>query len=455
MYLSSQEFGPGARPVSHRYLKRMMGPFCGLVQEMGFIMRGDTEPRFAVCGAEITGIHARLGRPDPGRGAYHIGGSGQTADEATIRGLGEAVERHAQLSSQIAGRYRSEFASYEAMEAAGRPLLDPRYLELFEPWQYDQAGFPFRPFDRTRPLAWVEMRSGLDEGVLWIPAQLLFLGHQVRADAGERWLTSSVTTGTAAHVTRAKALLNAILELTQIDTAMGNWYAARPCLRIELDARTAAVDRIVSAHFPARAPKPAFHWLESPDLPGFSVACVLRQPRGILPRVSVGLGSGMYLAEAMYKALLEGVAVTHLAKVTALDQQADTTTIGTAAVDGERRYTDLNGNVAGYAQGGNLGRIDTAFPDAPGRPARDLPADPERMPAEGQLRLIGTALRRAGKRLYVHDLTDREAEALGFRVMRAWSPEMLDLCLPGAPPLRHPRLAEFGGLAHADPHPYP
>ena len=59
------------------------------------------------------------------------------------------------------------------------------------------------------------------------------------------------------------------------------------------------------------------------------------------------------------------------------------------------------------------------------------------------------------KQLFFLDLANRESNALGIYVPRLWSPHLLSLCFPSAPPMNHPRFKYYGGFSHHAPHPYP
>ena len=95
----------------------------------------------------------------------------------------------------------------------------------------------------------------------------------------------------------------------------------------------------------------AFYWLHNADLPSFTIACTLPQPGGGIPVFVVGLGCDMKLLPAIYKALIETVAVRQLAKVTLLDRA-----IGVRSESGSinpDNIFDLDNNVAYYATTGN------------------------------------------------------------------------------------------------------
>jgi thiazole/oxazole-forming peptide maturase SagD family component len=401
----------------------------------------------------LTGVHTLLGRPKPDRGTYHIGGAGLSLAEALLPALGESVERYTQMVADISNRQPTAFASFNDMAARGQPLVRPEQLVFFSDSQYRRQGFPFQPFDRAAPLGWVRLESLFDRRSLWVPAQLVFLGYNIRVAQGEPWLCTAVTTGTAAHTDPRRALRNALLELIQVDAAIGHWYTRSSAPQIQLDRRVETIDRIIGRYFDAREPRPRFHWLKSPDLPGLSVACVLPRPAGSLPAAAVGLGTGLALLEAMYKALLEAVGVYQLGKLTALLQ-----TLSPEAQAGaggpQASFYNLDKNVAFYALGNDAAFFDSKFPDMQTAAASDLPGDVDG-PASAQLRLLSDSFRKSGKELVFSDLTSTEARQLGFACFRVWSPDTLSLPLPSAPPARHARFAAFGGYAHDNPHPYP
>jgi hypothetical protein len=69
--------------------------------------------------------------------------------------------------------------------------------------------------------------------------------------------------------------------------------------------------------------------------------------------------------------------------------------------------------------------------------------------------LLIDAFWKTGNELIGLDLTTGDVRDLGFRVVRLWSPDLLSLPLPSAPPLLHPRFNSYGGATDGAPHPYP
>ncbi|MDN3264993.1 YcaO-like family protein [Streptomyces sp. CSDS2] len=429
----------------HRLRERMHGPLCGLTTSMGFLTRYPDGPRLLVGTADMTGVHVRQGQPAPKAGSYHIGGYGIFPFESHIRSLAETLERYAGYAAALDGRFAQRRASHTALARAGEPVLPESAFRLFTEEQYARDGFPFRPFHPDAPFGWLLVDSLTGDGPCWVPAQRFLLGYVREAD--EPWTLPAVTTGTATHTTPQAALRAALEEVVQVDAAMGHWYGRTESVLIRPDARTRHLDALVDTYFPGSAPRPEFHLLPSPDLPGFTVACLLRQPSGVIPRTAIGLGSGASLPRAMYRALLEAAGVQWLAAWVAVEQAV------TGASPDEAIY-DLEGNVGRYATEEGARIVEDRFARHTEQPASRLPPDDDREVREA-VRTLVDAFATSGKRLYFADLTTRDLRALGFHAMRVWSPDTVSLPLPSAVPAAHPRFADYGGFTDDVPHPYP
>ncbi|MHB1949121.1 MAG: YcaO-like family protein [Gammaproteobacteria bacterium] len=444
---------PTSYPLSqttNKLLKRMLSPLCGLIQEIGFIRRGKFEPKIIATGADLTGVHVLLNKQNPGRSAYHIGANGVHFNEAIIKTLAESLERYSQLVSEVSNRFSTQLLSYrERIQREGENVLPNKYLHLFSDAQYERQDFPFEKYC-DQPLAWIKLQSLLGVHTVYVPAQFVLVGYQVKKKLREPWLCAAVTTGTAAHTDKVKALNNAILELIQIDSAMGHWYSSQQAPKIDFDSRTNALKTLLQKqqHFDPQCF--SFHWLKNPDLVGFSIACVYRKSANGIPKVAIGLGSDGRLVRAMYKAYLEALGVIGLARMVVFNKENTVTTF----CEDENSYYDLDSNVGHYATGQRFSFIQEKFPLDKIINASDLPRDID----ENEVNLLKelvASFKHSNKELLFCDLTCHEADDLGFCVPRVWSQDVLSLCLPSAPWVQHPRFLAYGGLAHELPHPYP
>lgn len=431
-------------PPTRRLLDRMVGPLTGLAQQVGFVLPGRQDARIVCAGGEMTGVHVARGLPEPAPGAYHIGGSGLSFNESVIKTLGETVERYAHVASQIAPPQEVTYRSADDMRADGHQLLLPGGGHWYSEEQLGRDGFPFRVFDPSLPTAWVKCRSLIDDAARFMLAQEAFPGYRGRP--GEVHVTSAVSTGSAAHTRTDATLRNGLLELVQIDAAMGHWYAGEAAVRVSLGDRSRTVRECIVRRLGPAAPIPPMYWLPSADLPGFAIACLVTSAH--TPKVAVGLGCDLSLAKAVAKAFLEATAVAQLAKVLMFRLAAE----GRRARGSE--VYDLDENVAHYAGTAHVEVLDR-FANGVERRDDDLPPDGPDQPGPAVRHLVD-AFRTTGKELVLLDLATVDVRALGMKALRVWSPDLLTLSLPSAPPLVHPRFRSYGHGEVTDvAHPYP
>lgn len=431
-----------------RLLASMVSPLCGIAQEVAFFSGSIEDSNVVTSGVDLTGVHHLLNRPDPGKGGYHIGGMGLFRNEALIKALGESAERYSQLIATftVQGRYPSRFCSYAELKNEDR--VEKQYLSLYNKEQLSRPRFFFDAFDENRPISWVQLPELSLKKKVWVPEQSLFVGYNVRKQDGEPWLVSAVTTGTAVHISHPLAIRNSLLEMIQIDSAMGHWFGSSQAFEIELDDRVRVVQNLITRHSPKSSIRPKFYLLPNPDLPGLTIACLLFQSTK-LPRVVIGLGSDTDLSNAMYKSFLEAVGILDLARINLIQERYSSQ----PEVQSTNMY-DLDSNISYYARGLGSERIQQKFLASKKIRASELPKDSD-LNTNDEVKFIINSFAETNKTLYFIDLTSSELKELGLISSRLWSPELISLCLPSAVPSNHPRFIKYGGISHEDPHPYP
>jgi thiazole/oxazole-forming peptide maturase SagD family component len=450
---STARCSTGVQAHTDALLRRMLSPMVGLDTQIGHTLRTRGESRFMMAGAEMTGIHVLRNQPRPPRGHYHIGGAGVHVDEALIRSLGETVERYAQFASEIHLMRGLHWATYDQLHRDGEPVLAPEAVTVYSHRQYALQGFPFKPFDVSVPLHWIRAASLIDDRTCWVPAQLVLVGYNVRTGDKEPRIGLAVTTGGAAHVTETLAKRNGLFEQIQIDAAITHWYGGRHVVRVDLDTRTRALANLIDRLWTRSGDRSlSFYWLVDREFPVFSMACVITNAGGV-PASVVGLGADLGLETAMYKALLEALGIIQLAKVTLMNLAVAKPGSSPADIDPDGIF-DLDTNVGYYALPGHGATIQEKFDSRSRQPAGELPDDGPSDPADA-VALLLDRFRALGLDLYGFDLTTPDVRTLGFQAHRVWSPQLLSLCMPSAPPAAHPRFGTFGGFRYVGPHPYP
>lgn len=451
MRLSSTDHHPRLNPDFDRLARRIISPLTGLSRTLGFMMRGRDEPRIIVSGAQLTGVEHLLGRKSGL--TYHIGGCGIYTEEALIRSVGETLERYAQVVRPLTADYESVFETQASMTEAGRSALVGPFARPFRDEQYAQDTFAYSPLESDSPITWTPTRSLITGETRWAPAQLLYIGYQLRKREGEPWLNSAVTTGSAAHTSPELAVRSALYELIHGDAAMGHWYTDRIAPQVRFGRRTTALKALLDRHLAGSQVTPTFHYLE---LPGFNVhvtACVMRGRPGSGRGHNLGLGIASSLEDSLYKAFLESAAGVQLSKMLRISPELVDGAVGARTTDTTQMF-DLDANVAHYARPDGAAVLDRKFPKDQFVDASDLPADGA-SDVRSEIDAVIAGYKRLGAELVFADCTTPEARRLGFYVPRVWSPDTMSLCLPSAPPLNHPRFQAYGAVADAMlPHPY-
>jgi ribosomal protein S12 methylthiotransferase accessory factor len=203
------------------HFRGWIDPRTGVISDLVLRDQDPTEPRLPVRAHVLMSDFERGIRSS---GSFDgIGGKGLTAVEAAIGAFGEAVERY---SASYVSRDRLVYSLGEALIG---DFLDPETLCLYDKAQYARTGFPFVPFDRSRPHFWVS-GSWIDTGTpVWVPALATYYLFPEGWDDLFCQVTSS---GLAAGVSHEDAALRAVFELVERDAFMLSWLCQLPARRL-------------------------------------------------------------------------------------------------------------------------------------------------------------------------------------------------------------------------------
>ena len=305
-----------------------------------------------------------------------------------------------------------------------------------------------RPITKDDPISWIKCSSVFDKDrYIYIPAQLMFTGF--KNATGEMLFSPGFSKGTAAHATLMNALKSALMESVEADAFCIGWYAKTYARRIIVDNENLLdlIDSIVGdidcEVFP-------FEY-SLPDMPGYSVGVALLSNNGKRPAVVVGCQTDLSPIKALYKALLEALAIYYLAtngpllmphlylkKVT------------------NNNYNNLDTNVSLWASTENYQEKKEFFYTwCKDKVLLSALESQERDSAEEEISDILSKLRKKSKYGVYLDITPPEVHNKGWKVVRTFFPELVQMCLPSFPYSNHPRMQEFGGIKNGLPHPVP
>jgi thiazole/oxazole-forming peptide maturase SagD family component len=450
------------------YADRSISPLLGLIRRVALVTYDAKSPTIFTVLPELADIHRRAGitaKPE-----YHVGGFGFSLEEAMMRALGESAERVAHVTFHVRNPHLLVKRSRKELQADKISYLPLADLGRFSQEQREHPAFPFDEFDESAPICWLPAIELTRDAEILVPAQVMLTGFTT---ADEPRAAPAMTTGTATHVTMGRSLLNALLELLEIDAAMGHWYSGSAAPRIDATrSSTPRLARFLEMAEPwlgRTGSRFEFYWLRSAsDLPVYVVACTYRSDS--YPALAVGLGAATDLESAMYTALRESIPITAIALLRGLALVNENTrsgetrrlaadlaeAIGNVSTDA---ITDLETAVAYYAAPGQSEEVfNTRFDSAALVSGQEIQREVITLGNKDDIDSVFVALAsEAGRRhrLLAMDLTTEESVGLGFRVTRIYSPDLLPLFLPSFPEIDHPRFRAYGGFRSTAPHPYP
>ena len=171
---------------------------------------------------------------------YHLSGYGRFYQEALIKFNGESVERYAGVTSSSYASTNIVYASYDEMCKKG-PTMPLEYINIFSPEQQKQMNQLMPRYSPVhlrsdQTIAWVKGHSLVYPGeAIWVPRQQFFVGYEHFEGDNDPVFVPSFSTGTAAHKTTKKAMINAITEYLQIDAFIMSWYLMRKSPKVVID----------------------------------------------------------------------------------------------------------------------------------------------------------------------------------------------------------------------------
>lgn len=342
------------------------------------------------------------------------GGAGFSKGEAIAATIGESLERYA------AGLYRPadlRLASWDELEAAGRPAVPPAEFGLFSPEQYAEPGFPFTPFDGGTQVRWTHATDLLSGEAVQVPASQVYMHY--RRIRGEAAIGQSISTGLAAGPSYRAAVLSGLYEVIERDALAISWLHRLPPrpLPPEVVAASSRVSYLIDR---ATTWRVRFYDL-SLDLTPSTVVAVMEHHSGAEQIMSFGSACRWSPVKAVEKAFLEAAqGLTYVRRL--LRQHEDW-----EAAEDFGNVDDFNKHAILYSKYPQLREkagylVHPSAPVPPGRPERPAPAA-----TDDPAGRITAELAAAGYRVCVVDLTTPDVRRSGAHVVRVLVPGLQHL----------------------------
>ncbi len=434
------EYARAKYPVS-----RLLHPQGGILSGVARVGGEDTAPDFEMANADLgnlTSIFPHV-RAATGEDASRepIGGSGADVDveQAWLRAVMEGAERYATFAYAD-----DEFVVASAHEL-GSEALDLDAVPRCSEREYADPRCPFVAPDKSQPIRWVRGWSLMDRRERHVPAVMTHL--YFRPTAQENFW-QMISTGVAAHVTLAAALISAICEVIERDAIALTWLARLPVPRIEVPKMAPAVlapnlERL------RRSPLQHHCFDATTDV---GIPCVYAvQTLDDHPHLSqyVNCATEFDAARAYAKTIREAAPAR-----TVFEQ-------GHAYPADIADFTALEDGAAFMGEPRHRSAFDFLL-DTPGRRALRDVGLPAPTGDEARLCFLVERLRALGTDVVAVDLTTQDLRAAGVWVVRVVIPGLMPMSsVHRARFLGHPRLydypksAGFGALCEADVNPLP
>ena len=330
-------------------------------------------------------------------------GKGLTVSGALLSAVGEAVERYAASLPDPA-----RLTWKRADELPGRVSGPAHAAALFQS-PVHREGFAYVPYRRRVRHPWIRgVWFGTKEPV-WVPAMFVFLSLTIEP---EHLLCQGTSNGLAAAGDFDDAATRATLELIERDAMLASWLTSRPGQRITLDA---TCDRrllgIVAAIESLGATVETY--LLTAGAYGATVLCLGLGDGKQYPGVTIGLGAGVDARAALKSAVLElgqtgpYLQRTMLARTIPVPRGPASvrTMLDHAAYYFPRRRAEVFDRIRNGGAPVSMRELPRCRPLKPMQHCAD-------------------ALKAAGIRVAVVDVTSRDAATGPFRVVRAVSPDL-------------------------------
>ena len=339
-------------------------------------------------------------------------GTGVSSDPelARIAAISEAVESY--VSMAPAPRDQLVRSSYAALHERAVP---PSSLALHSALQYARHE-SLQPLTGTSEIDWCHGWSLVAEEATLIPAVLVFLTYP--HGPPNNFVGEVTSTGIAAHVSLADAILAGACECMERDAVCIAWGNRLPLVR--LDPRGTAIEALLAGGFDADVDVQLYDVpTDSPCPTVMAIAWSEVEP----PHAAIGIACRRDHDRAAYKAICETAQMRSRYGAHAKPRPSVV-----------RTFDDHADFFADHTGAGVLHELVSG-----GSPVRlaDLPRREETV-AGTMLGEIVDVLRQRGQELVVAELTTPDAAAAGYRVVRVLIPGFVDTCADA-------RFARFGG----------
>ncbi|KRU24278.1 thiazole/oxazole-forming peptide maturase SagD [Clostridium sporogenes] len=388
---------------------------------------------------------------------YHIMGYGSHYEEALIKYTGESIERYSSIMGPTLLKDKIVYESYKELSKNNK-VMPLKYIDVFTENQIKKAkelnvSICDKKVEEDDIIGWIKCPSLLKKSEeIYVPAKMIFVGYEEDKNKGEMTFIPSFSTGTAAHKSLKKALLNALIEYIQIDSFMINWHTKGKCSLVKIDDEN-VLKVLEDVNLGEKSPYeiiPLYMSLEECPIHNFGV--FLRRKDNKLPYLLFGVQGGMDASHALTRGIMEAASISYGAYFNAIYNKDMLNNV----IKDDHKFLDLDSNVLYYSLPNKIEEKNKLIEDFIGDEITLSSLNKLNIKEiDKQIKTLLNYLKDISEYAVYLDLTPPETRDKGWYVMRVMIPELIEMCIPEFSFENHPRMKKYGGVINEYPHPMP
>jgi ribosomal protein S12 methylthiotransferase accessory factor len=384
-------------------------PQTGIIGEVFDLMIEPDDPRL---------FHAGVARPDFARLYGNVvygesGGTGLTRPMAMASAIGETFER---MAVAIYDQASLVFDSYAGLRARGYLAVHPDRFALYAGWQYRQPGFLYQPLTVDSRLHWVWGHSLTTHEAILVPASLVYMPFQWTSLS--EIICDTVTTGLSCGRSPDDALLSGIYEVIERDAIMQMWLHRLGLPKLDLTTGE-MLPEIVRDRFAPSGIAMCVNDISSEIPVPVAFAMLIDEANEGLT-VSVGAAANLEPDAAVVKALLEAAQGRLWLK--SLKWKGPP-----AYREDFRDVVTFEDHVRLFSLRSSLPQVDFLRKATDTRSIPEMRSLPVPATAASRIAAIVDALATLDLEVIAIDVTQPDIGSLGFHVMKALIPGLIDI----------------------------
>lgn len=188
-------------------LSRFLDPKYKIIEEIDRLIQYSDDPKFFHFGG---GLYPQTNLPKEEIWSTSFSGcSFFSEDEALLKCLGEAIERH------CIKRYEKRKLIKGSYNEMKNQALDPQTVVCFSEKQRRRPSFKLFNFDKNTRFTWEKGTNLISGEFIFLPAQLIYLSYRLIPQ--EKIIYPPISTGAAGGSSMVSALVRAIYEIIERD----------------------------------------------------------------------------------------------------------------------------------------------------------------------------------------------------------------------------------------------